>query len=148
MEEEKAMDRDYLVENFISTLPTLYKKFYKGLLVCEISAQQLALLHCLYKDGEQTMTYYCNKLLISKPNMTIISDKLVAEGLIERVFLPKDRRVILLKLTPKGKQFLIEQKEKFKKEMINKLHNLSDDDVARLNELFEEIKKIINKIPE
>ncbi|RCX15446.1 MarR family transcriptional regulator [Anaerobacterium chartisolvens] len=140
------MNREILVENLIEFLPILYKKFFKGLDVCEITKQQFELLYCVGQWDEKPMTYYCSKMLVSKSNLSIIADRLIEEGFLERNTLPEDRRVILLRLSEKGRGFLCDQTNKFKKEIINKLEKFDENDIKRLNEIMQEAREIVTKL--
>ena len=142
------MDREILVDKMMTFLPVLYKKFFRGLSVCEISRQQLELLYYLSADGGKPMTHYCSKMMVPKPNLTVMADKLIEEGYIEREFLASDRRVIILKLTKKGEDYLFDQREKFMHEMLRKLEVFDDNDITRLYELMEETRSIFSKIEE
>ena len=92
------------------------------------------------------MNYYCSQMMISKPNLTVMTDKFIEEGLIERDYKEDDRRVIILRLTQKGENILIEQKKMFTSMVLERLKKLDDEEVLRLNELMEEAMKIISKI--
>ena len=48
------------------------------------------------------MSEISKKLRVSNGNVTVVVDKLVAEGLAVRVAVPGDRRANLVRLTPKG----------------------------------------------
>jgi DNA-binding MarR family transcriptional regulator len=112
----------------------------------EISKQQLGLLFHINADSGKPMSYYSEKMMIPKSNLTVLSDKLIKEGLVERAFDPCDRRVITLEVTGKGKEYLNEHKEKVKHEILKRLDSLSEAEAKRLNELIEEIKQIFDKI--
>jgi len=45
-------------------------------------------------------------LVVSRPNVTGLIDGLVAEGLVQRVGHPQDRRMIFAQLTERGKSFM------------------------------------------
>lgn len=136
------MGRKLLVENIMQFIPSIHKRLFKGLTSFEISRQQSELLFIISHKNGRTMSYYSEKTMISKPNLTIIADKLIDEGYVERGFDKDDRRIITLNITDKGLEYL----EKVKKIVIEsisaKLDNLSDSDVDRLNSLFAEINSI------
>lgn len=140
------MDREKFVENLLITIPLMKKKLLKNFPTCGISKQQLGLLFLISSEDEKPMNYYSEKMMTPKPNLTGMADKLIEEGLIERTFDPGDRRIVILKITEKGKEYLIEFKKKLRKEMIKKLEVLNDNDVKRLNYLIEELKEILDKM--
>ncbi|MGE5632063.1 MAG: MarR family winged helix-turn-helix transcriptional regulator [Caulobacteraceae bacterium] len=140
------MDRIKLVENILTFIPSVFKRLMKAYPNLEITRQQLGLLFHINCENGKPMSYYSEKMMIPKSNLTVLSDKLIKEGLAERAFDLGDRRVITLKITKKGREFLYEHKEKVKHEILKKLDSLSDADVKRLNELIEEIREIFDKI--
>ena len=140
------MDREKLVENLLTFLPLMHKKLMKGVSTCGISKQQLGLLFHISNEDEKLMSYYSEKMMVPKPNLTLMADKLIEEGLIERTFDLNDRRIINLKITRKGSKYIVEYKEKVRQEIIKKLDLLNDSDAKRLNELIEEMTEIFNQM--
>ncbi|SEF63779.1 DNA-binding transcriptional regulator, MarR family [Caloramator fervidus] len=138
--------REIIAEDLLTFLPAFYKKLMKGISITGISKQQLWLLHLVENYDEKPMSYYSEKMMIPKSNLTSISEKLIQDGLIERVFDPKDRRVILLKITEKGRAFLKECKQKSKQDILKKLEVLDENDIKKLGQLFDELKIIFNKL--
>jgi MarR family transcriptional regulator, organic hydroperoxide resistance regulator len=140
------VERENFVENLLTFMPLMHKKFMKELPACGISKQQIELLFRLNKEDGKLMSYYSEKMMIPKPNLTLIVDKLIEEGLIVRVFDPNDRRVVILKITDKGREYLYEFKERVKQQMVEKLDIFSNTDIKRLNELIKEMKVIFEKM--
>lgn len=140
------MNRENLAESLMTFVPSMFKKMMKDLPDFELSRQQFILLMHINKDNGKSMSYYSDKLMLSKPNLTVMADKLIAQGFIERVYDTEDRRVIILKTTKIGEEYLQDHKEKFKQKVLKRLESLNDDDIRRLHELFKEIESIFNKI--
>ncbi len=142
------MDRRTLVDNMQIFLPLMFKKLVKSYPDFEISKQHLKLLYIIKNEDRKPMSYYSEKMSIPKSNITVMTNKLFEEGLIEREFDPKDRRIILIKLTDKGDEYLCECWDRIKQHMLRKIDVLDNEEVKRLNELIEEMKLIFNKIEE
>ncbi len=51
-------------------------------------------------------------------------------------------------ITPKGEKFIEFRKRNLKKSIIKRLEVLEDEDIQKLNDSFEEIQKIFNKLDE
>lgn len=139
------MDRRILIESIMTLVPVLHKKFSKDTGNCDITRQQMELLFFISTEGEKPMSYYGTKLMISKPNLTVLADKLIEEGYIQRILSPTDRRVVLLKLTEMGELFFESQRKRMTEMMLEKLEDFNDQEIERLNELFSEIKSIFMK---
>jgi DNA-binding MarR family transcriptional regulator len=144
--EVKGMEREKLVENFLVFFPLIYKKLMKDMQVSQISHQKFGLLNLINSNDCSTMSYLSKKIMISKPNLTVMADKLIEENLIERTYDPNDRRVIILKITERGKTVIEKHKIKIKEVLLKKFDLLNDDEVKRLNELVNEMESIIRNI--
>lgn len=70
----------------------------------DLTMQQMKVIMMLEYRGELPVSALADSLNVSLPNMTGIIDRLVQNELVERVPSPHDRRVILLRSTPKSKE--------------------------------------------
>ena len=139
------MDRRILIESIMTLVPVLHKKFSKDTGSCALTRQQMELLYFVSSEGEKPMSFYGTKMMISKPNLTVLADKLIEEGYLERILSPADRRVVLLKMTDQGTRFFEDQRIKMTELMLEKLEDFDDHEIERLNALFSEIKSIFMK---
>ena len=111
-------------------------KIYKNLTIAEASA-----IYAIGPDEPKTMKQIAETLgvAVSTPTRTI--DRLLEKGFVNRKVGEKDRRKLLIELTPKGKKLLVDiDKENLEitKKMLN---GLSDEEI-------ETFKKILFKISE
>ena len=111
-------------------------KIYKNLTIAEASA-----IYAIGPDEPKTMKQIAETLgvAVSTPTRTI--DRLLEKGFVNRKVGEKDRRKLLIELTPKGKKLLADiDKENLEitKKMLN---GLSDEEI-------ETFKKILFKISE
>lgn len=72
----------------------------------DISMPQLKVMMVLYSGDHCTVTQVAEALHVSLPNVTGLVDRLVAQEMVDRTSDPSDRRVVLLALSPRGKQVL------------------------------------------
>lgn len=77
------------------------RRFFAGF---GLSARQFWALTHLDEERGLRMVQLGQLLLTDKSNVTGIVDRLESVGLATRTVAPNDRRVILVKLTPKGRQ--------------------------------------------
>lgn len=87
----------------------LYKEHREQLLKkFHLNETQFLALTLIYYQKEQAIqpSVLSNMLGSSRTNITRVSDELETQSLIERVVMKKDRRAYLLRLTPKGVNFL------------------------------------------
>lgn len=140
------MEREKLAENILNFLPLMFKRLMKAHPPFDMPKQQMGLLFHISKEDRRSMSYYSEKMMVTKSNLTVLADKLINDGFVEREFDPDDRRVIILALTKKGEEYINENIKRIKGEMTERLNLFNDEDVKRLNELIEEMKAIFNRI--
>lgn len=140
-----------ILDDLFVVLPTLNKKVFKEtekvLRERGISLTHLRVMFILKKRGTITSTEIGKKLEVSKPNVTVLVDKLVEMNLIERSS-GKDRRSISLSLTSNGEVFLKDYMDEVKKSFGDKLSKFSEEDFLLLKETVINLKKIMDKIEE
>ena len=73
-----------------------------------ISMTQLHVMHLLDHHGEMPMSRLAEMLDVSLSNGTGIIDRVEERGLVERIRVPSDRRMVMVRLTPAGRQMLDE----------------------------------------
>ncbi len=111
-------------------------KIYKNLTIAEANA-----IYAIGPDEPKTMKQIAETLgvAVSTPTRTI--DRLLEKGFVNRAVGEKDRRQLLIELTPKGKK-LLEDIDKENLEITRKmLKGLSDGEI-------DTFKKILSKISE
>jgi len=83
---------------------------------------------------------------ISKPYMTALVNKLISEGLVERVMEPGDRRVVNIRITAAGRGVLREFTKAARETVIVRLSSLDSEDIASLHESVRKIRSIALKL--
>jgi len=73
-----------------------------------ISMAQLHVLNLVESHGEMAMSRLAEMLDVSLSNATGLIDRIEERGLVERTRVPTDRRMVLVRLTPTGRQMLEE----------------------------------------
>jgi len=139
--------RDRAADALLSLIPLYHKSVIRQRLV--FSGIQLAKIHTLkilMKYKSMPMSEIGNALYISRPYMTRLADLMIAEDLVERQSDPSDRRVINLVITDKGKKYLRQAINWYKKDLKENLASLGDQDVIRLSEALEDTYLILSKI--
>lgn len=93
-----------------------------------------------------SMTDVSTATYISKPNLTIMIDRLCTEGFVERSADENDRRIVNIALTQLGLEFLSVQQKKVVMLVEDKLSTLSEYDVNKLRIALENVTEVIKKI--
>ena len=113
-------------------------KIYKNLTIAEASA-----IYAVGPDEPKTMKQIAETLgvAVSTPTRTI--DRLLEKGFVNRKVGEKDRRKLLIELTPKGKKLLVDiDKENLEitKKMLN---GLNDEEIETFKEILFKISQNI-----
>ena len=136
-----------LVGNIIAMKPALYRTLGKPVsLNSGITPGAYYCMLYLKKHNSLSMSDLGKILLISKPNVTALINKLIAKGLVVRSSDKQDRRVIMIRLSSKGIQFMEKNIKKHMKQIIVKLTTLSDNELNLLSESLQNVKNILSKI--
>ena len=138
-----------IVQNFISIIPLFKKKllhdnckFDKG----NLNHSHFQILAVLNKEGQQPISEVAKKLFISTPNMTKLLNKLIDEGMIERIPGEKDRRIININLTEKGSTYLKSSFLEIQSSLKDKISSLPDEKLDKLNDSLITLKEVLNEI--
>jgi DNA-binding MarR family transcriptional regulator len=109
----------------------------------DISMTHFHLLSMLERHGSITMSRIAELLDVSVSNATGLIDRIEERGLVERVRVPTDRRVVHVQLTDKGRQQLHEI-ELFKEDMINAvLARLDERELRRVAQAMADLRGAI-----
>ena len=85
-----------------------------------ISMTQLHVMHLLDRHGELPMSRLAEMLDVSLSAATGLVDRVEERGFVERVRVPSDRRVVLVRVTADGRQML-EDVEVLRAELIGRV---------------------------
>ena len=145
------MEREKTIMYLMDYLPRLHRKLFKNSMKMDsqnFTRHQFMLLYTLDHFGEKPMKFFGEKLTISKPNLSTLVDKMVEEKLIERVSDEIDRRRVKIRISNNGKNVLKEHGDVLKKHLFKRVSVLSDSDIKSINESFDNIQTILEKIQE
>ena len=87
---------------------------------------QLKTLFFISNRGATTTGKLATALKVTPTNVTGIIDRLLEKGLITRIGDPDDRRVLVLRTTPKGDELVAELRQKRRERMTELFKHLSD----------------------
>lgn len=73
-----------------------------------LTTPQFGVLEALHHLGPLPLGELAEKLLVTGGNVTYVMDRLEAQGLVTRQRSPEDRRVVLARLTEKGRALVAE----------------------------------------
>ena len=110
----------------------------------KITLPQFLALRYLFSEGEKAMRSVAEALGVSKPSATGTIDRLIAQGLVARRHDEKDRRIVWITMTAKGKKVMGDIFKQRHKTMVKIFGSLSSSQREIYLQLFEQIAKILN----
>jgi len=138
---------DKIAENLITIHPLLYKSISKPMRTqTSITPGGMFVMGSLTRHGTLSMSQIGKCLLMPNPHVTVIVDKLIDAGFVQRQNDPNDRRVINILLTEKGTANFESIKRSTVKNLNNKLSLLTDEDLEILSTASMQVREILLKI--
>jgi DNA-binding MarR family transcriptional regulator len=130
-------------------MPVIMKEFASRhsseLFNLKVTLPQLLVLNFLHISGETKMKDLACVMHVTTADMTGIVERLVRDGYVLRIYEPKDRRVIKIKLTPKGSE-LVKKISQQRRQMIIKIFGrISEPDRRDYLRILIQIKDILTK---
>jgi DNA-binding MarR family transcriptional regulator len=106
----------------------------------DVSFTHFHIVSMLDRHGEVPMSRLADMLDVSLSNTSGVIDRLEERGLVERIRVPDDRRVVLVRTTEEGRRMLAEV-EVLKDEMLQRIiAHLSDTQLARAVQTLEDVQ--------
>lgn len=140
---------DSISENILLFFPLFYKNILK--LEHRKTAKnpinmQLRMLSMLTHTGMMQPSELGIRMGISKPNVSALIDKAAELGYVDREPDEKDRRVVHIVVTAKGRKFVAKRFQLVSEGIKKNLSGLDPDDLNSLYLALDTFKKIISKV--
>src|SRR4051794_2827358 len=108
-----------------------------------VSMTHMHVMWLLQHHGDVSMSRLAEQLDVSFSNATGIIDRMEERGLVERVRVPDDRRVVLVRIAPKGAAAL-EETEALKQDRLHAiLAHLDQAQIDRVAAALDDIKAAV-----
>ena len=111
-----------------------------------ISRLQLNILTLLDNNGSMSSGEISDNLMIRKPHMTVLKNKLMRRSLIKLEKSDKDRRVIKINITPKGREIRQYYADLVFLNLRDELSNLKKRDIKNLYNSVQKLSEIHDKL--
>lgn len=133
----------------LTVFPSIHAKVLKGqpavLKKGKITISQMVLLELVHAKKECKMTDVSKVLGVTKSAVTGLTDRLLSMGLLRRTRLRVDRRIVKIRLTPKGINIANKLKN-YKLKMIRRLFaTISQKERTQYLDILKKIQKNIQK---
>jgi len=93
--------------------------------------------------GGLTMSELSRRLMVTGGNVTGLVDPLVAEGLVERLAVPGDRRAAAVRLTSKGRRAFLAMAGEHERWVVAMMAGVSERDRGELAALLARLKQSV-----
>jgi DNA-binding MarR family transcriptional regulator len=146
--EKNSKEIDKILEDVMILKQHFYTKLLKTKPICSLnpSNPEYRVLSLLYFCGPLPMHEISKRLYVSKPQLTALINRLTKDQRVERLTKKDDRRVIVIKVTEKGKKSFDINKQKIKKNIRKNLTCLTKKDIHKLYKSLENVRIIITRI--
>ena len=135
---------DLIAENIISVYPLLYKTISRPIKhQSAVTPGGMFVMGSLKRNGMMSMSDIGKCLAMPKPHVTVIVDKLIDEGYVERQNDPNDRRIVNILITERGQKVFQELKKTLAENMKIKLLKLSEEEQEILAVASKQVKDIL-----
>ena len=124
MENCQGVETERLVREVLHLTPLLRHNILRPMERCgsRMGPNQWVILGLLRENGPQTMAQLGRALSVCRQQMTWHIDELLRKGLVTRAQGEKDRRTVVIQLTPQGRQVLDSREA----EMVQALYPIFD----------------------
>jgi len=144
---------DSVAEDLFSTLPligrSIRKKLIKTVITSfkeDIAPPHFEIMKLLEEAGTLHVAEIGERLMIARPQMTHLIDRLVELGIVERETDVEDRRMLNIKLKQKGLDIIKECDNQVKNATRETLECLTDEELKDLSVSLRKLREIFSKL--
>lgn len=139
------------INKFADAIFTLLPKLLKGLMAKQkdeltrgvITMPQFFVLHLIWEEGALKMTEIAHSLKVSLPAVSGLVDRLVSMGFAKRYYDSKDRRIIRIDLSKKGRMTLKRIESQRKRLMCSVFGKLTEKERRQYHKILNKLVKIV-----
>lgn len=143
------MNAERFGQRVVTLLPQMIRGFARResnyLSRGKITLPQLWVLEHLSRASDRPMNELARFLGISRPAATGLADRLIAQGLVRRREDPRDRRVVRVNLTPKGRKIQANLWEQKRRMLVEVFGKISPPDRAQYLATLERVVAILSE---
>jgi len=135
----------------LRTVPLLYMRVIRKNEMLEgtnVGYPRIGILVTLMRRGPLPLSTIAKLHSYSRQNLTTLTDRLEADGLVKRVPAAGARRVINLELTDAGRRHIHDHGGRLKQELVKELESMDDAEIEALRNSFETIARLYLKVAE
>ncbi len=148
MTSEDLRKLESIADDIFASFPILFRRVSKeeGHPSAKRFDQSRFVLGVLLEHDPMPMSEIGRHMGISRPYTTVLVDRLISKGLVERVLDADDRRLINIKLTRAGRDTFKEFRKCAREIVIRNLSSLTSDDRSAFYASMKTIRRITSKL--
>lgn len=116
------------------------KSIYK-----EITMAQLHTIMSIYNRGEVSMTELSDLTNVSPPSASVMVDRLVEKGILVREHSERDRRKVMVKISPKAVKGIQQIEEGILQSFADLVDDIGPETAKKWCEVIEKVKRVLDK---
>ena len=105
----------------------------------DLTVSQCMVLKNLAQNDNCKMSDLSSALFVTLANMTSMADRMERDGYLKRVADPEDRRIVRIKMTPKGKNVVKKMQEQRLQSLTSALSRITDEEKEKLLKIMSKI---------
>ncbi|WP_199614108.1 MarR family winged helix-turn-helix transcriptional regulator [Paenibacillus alkalitolerans] len=140
-----------LIERYLKAMFLVERKFgvlLKDELVGDLTPEQSKILLYIRTNESCTSTELAEAFSVGKSSVTAIIARLVDKDLVRRIPDRKDRRVIYLSLTGKGREAALEIEENTHRVLSRLIANFTPEEASAFIETYEKLARVLMQASE
>ncbi len=134
---------DRIIADFRATIGAMKCAMSERLVRLGISMTQLNIMYILQRNGVMTMSRLADVLGASLSNASGLVDRIEERGFVERIGVPEDRRVVLVRVTEAGTRMLQESDALSDELMRDVLARLHPDELPVIAHAVAEVRSAL-----
>ncbi|MDY7037922.1 MAG: MarR family transcriptional regulator [Thermodesulfobacteriota bacterium] len=112
--------------------------------IYNVSSAQLNCLLALHENGSLSPSQIAKHILVNSSTVTGIIDRLEHKGLVRRLRISQDRRVITIELTKNGKVLAENAPPPVQQKIIDGLNKLSEDQIDQTADILNKLTAMLD----
>ena len=138
---KRTKDIIYSIRRLIQAGELYTKELNK---IYNVSAAQLNCLLALYETGPLSPSQIAKLILVNSSTVTGIIDRLEYKGLVRRLRVSQDRRVITVELTKNGKLLAENAPPPIQQKLMDGLNMLSENDIDQIAQTLIQLTSMLD----
>lgn len=111
----------------------------------DLTEDQYFVLRYIFQKGTCIPTELAEKFNVKKSAITAIINRLWEKGIVNRTRDEKDRRVVYLSLTTKGRELFITENNKILSKLCSVLESINKEELTQFVKMYEKLYHVIVK---